>query len=181
MYLAAAGLFKENSVAGSQYYCVSRDRQIKMEHSRNAAEESLAPSCFGGYALHELLPWLKDEIDRFYSEDRTSAEFEKILKKPNQRIIYRVKISKILDVSEKFDGAIIILEDITALKNALDEVKTLRGFVPICSQCKNIRDDKGFWQQVEEYVQNHSEAQFSHSICPDCAKKLYPAFIFPDG
>lgn len=178
MNLAAAGLFKENSVAGSQYYCVSRDRHLEIEHSRTAADESLDPSCFGGYALHELLPWLQDEIDRFYSEDTSSTEFEKMLQKPNQRITYRVKISKILDVSEKFDGAVIILEDITVLKKALDEVKTLRGFVPICSQCKNIRDDKGFWQQVEEYVQNHSEAQFSHSICPDCAKKLYPAFNF---
>jgi len=178
MNLAATRLFKEDSVAGSQYYCVSRDRHLEMENSRNAAEEPFEPHCFGGYALHELLPWLKDEIDRFYSEDRTSTEFEKVLQKPDRRIIYRVKISKNLDVSEKFDGAIVILEDITALKNALDEVKTLRGFVPICSQCKNIRDDKGFWQQVEEYVQSHSEAQFSHSICPDCAKKLYPAFDF---
>jgi PAS domain-containing protein len=176
MNLAATRLFKEDSVAGSQYYCVSRDRQLEMENSRNAIVEPFEAGCFGGYALHELLPWLKDEIDRFYGEDKSATEFEKVLRKPNQRIIYRVKISKNLDVSEKFDGAVVILEDITALKNALDEVKTLRGFVPICSQCKNIRDDKGFWQKVEEYVQKHSEAQFSHSICPDCARKLYPEF-----
>jgi PAS domain-containing protein len=180
MNLSAARLFKESSVAGSQYYCLSRDRQLEMENFRNAAEEPFDPSCFGGYALHQLLPWLKDEIDCFYSEYRTSTEFEKIIPGSGQTTIYRVKISKNLDVSQKFDGAIIILEDITALKNALDEVKTLRGFVPICSQCKNIRDDKGFWRQVEEYVQNHSEAQFSHSICPDCAKKLYPALCLPD-
>jgi len=157
-------------------YCVSRDRQLEMENSGNATEEPFEPGCFGGYAFHELLPWLKDEIDRFYGENKSATEFEKVLRKPNQRIIYRVKISKNLDVSEKFDGAVVILEDITALKNALEEVKTLRGFVPICSRCKNIRDDKGFWQKVEEYVQSHSEAQFSHSICPDCAKKLYPEF-----
>jgi PAS domain-containing protein len=176
MNLAATRLFKEDSVAGSQYYCASRDRQLEMEYSRNASEEPFEPGCFGGFAFHELLPWLKDEIDRFYGENKSATEFEKVLRKPSQRIIYRVKISKNLDVSEKFDGAVVILEDITALKNALDEVKTLRGFVPICSQCKNIRDDKGFWQKVEEYVQSHSEAQFSHSICPDCAKKLYPEF-----
>ena len=126
MNLAATRLFKEDSVAGSQYYCVSRDRQLEMENSRNATEESFEPGCFGGYALHELLPWLKDEINRFYGEDKSATEFEKVLRKPNQRIIYRVKISKNLDVSEKFDGAVVILEDITALKNALDEVKTLR-------------------------------------------------------
>ncbi len=53
-------------------------------------------------------------------------------------------------------------------------IETLRGIVPICSGCKQIRDDKGYWNMVEEYVSKHTEAQFSHSICPECAKKLYP-------
>jgi PAS domain S-box-containing protein len=61
-----------------------------------------------------------------------------------------------------------------SLKNALAELKTLRGIVPICASCKNIRDDKGFWHQVEAYVSKHTEADFSHGICPDCMKKLYP-------
>ncbi len=60
------------------------------------------------------------------------------------------------------------------LKATLSEVKTLRGFLPICSNCKNIRDDKGYWQGIEAYVSKHSSAEFSHSICPKCAKKLYP-------
>ncbi|MFZ0612701.1 MAG: PAS domain-containing protein [Desulfobacterales bacterium] len=178
MNLSAAKLFKKSSESGSQYYCVSRDRQLEAEQFTDTAGEPVDSSCFGGYDFQRLLPWLKDDVDRFYEQGATAMEFEKILQEIDRRVIYRVKIAKNLDVSEKFEGAIIILEDITALKNALDEVKTLRGFVPICSHCKNIRDDKGFWQQVEEYVQNHSEAQFSHGICPDCAKKLYPAFIF---
>ena len=62
------------------------------------------------------------------------------------------------------------------LEKALSEVKTLRGIVPICSFCKKIRDDKGYWDQVEVYVSQHTNANFSHSICPDCAKKLYPEF-----
>jgi len=45
---------------------------------------------------------------------------------------------------------------------------------PICSSCKKIRDDKGYWNQIESYVRDHSEAEFSHSLCPDCVKKLYP-------
>jgi len=60
------------------------------------------------------------------------------------------------------------------LQRALAEIKTLRGIVPICARCKKIRDDAGFWQQVEVYVRNHSEAEFSHGICPECMKKLYP-------
>ena len=63
---------------------------------------------------------------------------------------------------------------INELKVALDEVKILSGFLPICSSCKNIRDDKGYWNQIESYISKHSEAEFSHSICPECAKKLYP-------
>jgi len=63
---------------------------------------------------------------------------------------------------------------IVALQKALSEVKTLSGFLPICSSCKKIRDDKGYWNQIESYIRDHSEAQFSHSICPECAKKHYP-------
>lgn len=63
---------------------------------------------------------------------------------------------------------------VTELTDALAQVKKLSGFLPICASCKKIRDDQGYWRQVEEYIREHSEAQFSHSICPDCAKKLYP-------
>lgn len=60
------------------------------------------------------------------------------------------------------------------LERATDEIKHLSGLLPICSQCKKIRDDAGYWQQVEVYVRDHSEANFSHSICPDCIALLYP-------
>ena len=63
---------------------------------------------------------------------------------------------------------------IAELKEAVDRVHTLSGLLPICSSCKNIRDDKGYWNQIEAYIQAHSKAEFTHSICPDCAKKLYP-------
>ncbi len=60
------------------------------------------------------------------------------------------------------------------LTEALAQVKMLSGFLPICASCKKIRDDQGYWRQVEEYIREHSEAEFSHSICPQCAKRLYP-------
>jgi len=56
------------------------------------------------------------------------------------------------------------------------EIKTLRGILPICTHCKNIRDDKGAWNQIEGYIHSHSDAEFSHGICPHCAKTLYPDF-----
>lgn len=60
------------------------------------------------------------------------------------------------------------------LQGALENVKTLSGLLPICANCKKIRDDKGYWNQIEAYIRDHSEADFSHSICPECGKKLYP-------
>ncbi len=61
-----------------------------------------------------------------------------------------------------------------ALEQALGEIKTLRGIIPICANCKKIRDDKGYWNQIEKYIQEHSAAAFSHGICPECVKILYP-------
>ena len=63
---------------------------------------------------------------------------------------------------------------ILQLQDALAEVKQLSGLLPICASCKKIRDDKGYWNQIEEYICDHSDAIFSHSLCPDCLKKLYP-------
>jgi len=63
---------------------------------------------------------------------------------------------------------------ISELQQALAKVKKLSGLLPICASCKNIRDDRGYWQQIESYIRDHSEADFSHGICPECARKLYP-------
>ena len=63
---------------------------------------------------------------------------------------------------------------IQELQKAMHDIKTLHGIIPICSSCKKIRDDKGYWHQVEVYISDHSEADFSHGICEECARKLYP-------
>jgi hypothetical protein len=63
---------------------------------------------------------------------------------------------------------------IRELQEALTMVKLLSGLLPICASCKKIRDDKGYWTQIEFYIRDHSEAEFSHSLCPECMKKLYP-------
>jgi hypothetical protein len=63
---------------------------------------------------------------------------------------------------------------ITKLRQALAEVKILSGLLPICSYCKNVRNDSGYWQEIETYIQEHSTAQFSHGICTDCMKKHFP-------
>jgi len=77
------------------------------------------------------------------------------------------------DISERRRAAAEREQMIDELKEALASVKTLRGLIPICASCKKIRDDKGYWSQVEVYVRDRSDAEFSHGICPDCMKTLY--------
>jgi DNA-binding NarL/FixJ family response regulator len=67
------------------------------------------------------------------------------------------------------------------LQEALKQVKMLSGLLPICSHCKKIRDDEGYWQQVEVYIRDHSEAEFSHGICPDCMRNFYSDFYEPES
>jgi PAS domain S-box-containing protein len=62
------------------------------------------------------------------------------------------------------------------LRDSFEKIKTLKGLLPICASCKKIRDDKGYWNQIESYIATHSEAEFSHSLCPVCLEKLYPGF-----
>ena len=62
---------------------------------------------------------------------------------------------------------------IQTLQGALAKIKRLRGMLPMCASCKKIRDDKGYWNQLEAYIEEHSEAEFTHGFCPDCMKKLY--------
>jgi len=85
---------------------------------------------------------------------------------------FSLKTQPVLLVAVRDDTVRRNAED--ALQKALDDIRTLRGILPICSNCKKIRDDSGYWNQLEVYIHNHSEAEFSHSICPECMKKLYP-------
>ena len=61
-------------------------------------------------------------------------------------------------------------------REALAQVKTLKGMLPICASCKKSRDDQGYWHQVDVYLRDHSEAELSHGICPDCHDRLYPQY-----
>ncbi len=95
--------------------------------------------------------------------------------------------SPLYDIQGNVVGAIETLRDITTQKRAekereelileqqeaLTKVRTLSGFLPICAGCKKIRDDKGYWNQIESYIRDHSDAEFSHSLCPDCVKEMY--------
>jgi len=92
-------------------------------------------------------------------------------------------LTRIEDVTDRVRREREMQTTIDELQQALNQIKTLSGMLPICANCKKIRDDKGYWSQVESYITDHSDVQFSHSICPECAKKLYPEYydaMYPD-
>jgi PAS domain S-box-containing protein len=90
------------------------------------------------------------------------------------------QVTAVLGVSRDITKQKWLAEDkqklLNKLQEALAQVKTLSGLLPICSVCKRIRDDNGYWQQVEGYIQKHTDATFTHGVCPECFPKLYPDF-----
>ncbi len=89
--------------------------------------------------------------------------------------LVRERAAEIGKANEKLLREIVERKQIeNELRQALEQIKTLKGIVPICSNCKRIRDDSGYCNQIEAYIREHSDAEFSHGICPECARKLYP-------
>jgi PAS domain S-box-containing protein len=119
--------------------------------------------------------------------DGATEEFT-VQTKDGEMCFVEVSSSVVRNSSGKIDGRMASFVDITRrkqleleqqtliqkLQDALEKIKTLRGLIPICAACKNIRDDQGFWHHVEEYISKRSDAKFSHGVCPDCMKKIYP-------
>jgi len=113
-----------------------------------------------------LLTWFAF-FGRFVSSLRRNLREQKNkIQKAHEEIKIEIKERKRAQIEK--DSLIV------ELKDALNEVKTLSGLLPICASCKKIRDDNGYWNQIESYIRDRSEAEFSHSICPECSKKLYP-------
>lgn len=107
-----------------------------------------------------------------------------------ERRYYEDNYNPIKNEKGEIIGLALFLTDITArkkleyererlieeLQENLNKVKTLSGLLPICSNCKKVRNDAGYWNQIEVYIKEHSDAEITHGICPECARKLYPDF-----
>jgi len=167
--------------------------------SWNASAERLY-----GYAEQEAIgkaielvvpPALHQETRRMLESVRDGeplSEFETTvrLRRDGTQVSVSSAISAVKDGNGKVVGAAILAVDITERKQAEEErkkmiqelsetlaqVRSLRGLLPICASCKKIRDEKGHWEALETYISGHSQAEFSHSICPSCARRLYPEF-----
>jgi len=101
--------------------------------------------------------WFLITIDPIFSKDRNMVNAVHIARDVTQRILIQEERNKLVQ----------------ELKTSLAQIKTLSGLLPICSYCKKIRDDRGYWSLLESYIENHSEVSFSHGMCPECSEKLY--------
>jgi PAS domain S-box-containing protein len=153
------GLFEEKDVVGKSWTTQippgDLERLKEYNHKRLIDPES-APDHY--------------EFTFYRSDGKTRHSLMSVAVLPTSRNI----VCSFVDITERKQAEKELEEERRHLQLALDEVKTLRGILPICSNCKKIRDDKGFWNQVDQYISDHTEAEFSHGLCPNCAKELYP-------
>ena len=168
MNIIAANYFNTEAVSGSHYYNPSSDE------AKYSDKESPTTGPGNKIIASKLLPWLTQEIQNYTEGNIEQNQFIKKAAFNDREYKFNVRISPMLDVSHKFDGIVLILEDISKLAATEYEVQQLRGIIPICMHCKQIRDDKGYWNQLEEFISKHSDAQFSHGLCEACLEKYYP-------
>lgn len=182
-------------VEGTDDAICSRDMAGTILSWNSAAERMYgytAAEAIGKHISLVVPPTGLDELDGVLEklvQGKRIAAMETTRKhKDGHTVEVSMTISPIKDDQDQVIGVSVIARDITEkkrmeqerlalieqLQKAMSEVKQLSGLLPICANCKRIRDEKGGWQQVEVYVHAHSQADFTHSICPDCTQELYP-------
>jgi len=158
------------------------------EISGYSIDEARGKDWFDTFLPEKDRGMIRELFSKAIDNIQTRGNINPILTKTGEERLIEWNDKTLKDAEGKTVGLLAIGQDITQrkqteedrerlikdLQKALLEVKTLSGFLPICMSCKKIRDDKGYWEQVEVYIRDHSEAEFSHGICPDCMKKLYP-------
>ncbi len=113
---------------------------------------------------------ISEVMDDAKAFDLGAADY---ITKPFYPVTIKARVKNHIKLRKTILGMELLVQQ---LKEALSEIKTLSGLIPICANCKKIRDDKGYWLQVEQYIKQHSGAEFSQSICPDCVSELYEEF-----
>jgi len=151
--------------------------EFQARHGLRFYQSYIVPE-FSDGSVKSILSVTRDITDQRQAEN----DLRKTLEELDMRI--REKTSKLEETNKKLSLEIkerkkaekerekLIFE----LKEALSKVKLLSGLLPICASCKKVRNDKGYWEQIEIYIRDHSEARFTHGICPECAEKLYPEY-----
>lgn len=165
------------------YSCLSRKWVLGQDANLEIAPlASLAPTagffCYGEYYnnnkknmfLSQTMTVIAISEDCDHKKDEVSVSAEYDFHESETKQVHDLQALHRLVETSAQERETLIKE----LKIALAEIKTLQGFIPICAKCKNIRDDKGYWNGIEDYISRHTEAQFSHGLCPACAEELYP-------
>jgi PAS domain S-box-containing protein len=157
-------------------FCNMFDYQLDEVLGKNAAELFSDRNIKKIVDVLSIIDTSKNLTEEFVVERRDGISF-----------FVEVSASSVTSATDKRIGRMASFIDITKrkmleadlekkLQDALDQIKVLSGVLPICASCKKIRDEKGDWSQLENYINEHSEAEFSHGICPDCVKRLYSDF-----
>ena len=168
MNYAATHLFFGQGIPGAWYYRAGKKPDIPF--------------------LGEFFPRFFEDLEAFVTGGSERLEREWTATRDGNPMTFRVILSRMLDLPSTFAGILVILDNrtehiqaarerdrlIAELTKALAEVKQLSGLLPICAWCKKIRDDQGYWGQIENYLSSRSDLVFSHGVCPDCARKFQP-------
>ncbi|MBU0967369.1 MAG: PAS domain S-box protein [Proteobacteria bacterium] len=170
-----SGDIRDANAAACHYYGYSRDAMRKMQ--------IMAINTLSQEQVRAEMDDAKQEKRQFFNFRHRLADgrirdvevFSGPILINNEMLLYSI-IHDISDRKRIEQEKELLIEE---LMRAIKEIKILQGILPICSSCKKIRDDKGYWQQLEAYISVYSEAEFSHGICPDCAARLYPDLILP--
>ena len=147
---------------------------------RDAAELFLANEIKGLNEVSKIIRNTPGDTSEFVALSKEGRSFHvevSCSNVTNREDIIMGKMASFVDISQRKKGEKEKEELIGRLQEAFAKIKSLRGLLPICASCKKIRDDKGYWHQLELYVTENSEATFSHSLCPECAKNLYPDYV----
>ncbi|MBI5216872.1 MAG: PAS domain-containing protein [Ignavibacteriae bacterium] len=175
-------------------FIIDRDNRVQYVNSYALNNVGLQAVDVIGKPWEQVIPFQPSEElrDRVVTalQEGTTVHFEHHTQFPNSSLWYSTLLTPLYNEQGEIMGLMGISRDITKskqsemetkllveeLKTALTQIKTLKGLLPICSGCKKIRDDKGYWQQVDQYITSHTDATFTHGMCPDCAKIYFPDY-----
>ena len=176
--MAASGEEALKILKGVELALVILDVRMEGMSGFETAERIRADECTRDIPIVFVTATGREEKTIFQGYDAGAVDY---LFKPIEANLLRSKVKVFCQLSAQRLLIQKQLQEIQAknevLRHQLEEIKTLRGLVPICAKCKSVRDDSGFWQSIENYVSEHSEAEFSHSLCPDCTDELYPGLM----
>lgn len=174
---AASKLISDDPSTRSEYY----------QAPSNPFQEPLDAASADAVKIDSALPWIADTLKDFRRGGREAISGEVSLGQPESQRTYAIQLTHMRDVSGKYPGTVILLSDVTEreqltrrlersnreLTEALALIESLEGILPICASCKKIRDTEERWVPVEVYMRDHTKADFTHSICPECGERIY--------